>query len=197
MKVWNLRCGQGHGFEGWFGSEADYQSQVERGLLSCPLCGDLQVQRLPSAPRLNLSGARDRQEASSGAQQPARSGAAAVASGRDRPSAPPDGPHHATPGRPGTPQPGATQPGNLTPPNFDAMSEALQTRLLEAVREVLAKTEDVGEQFADEARRIHYGDAEERGIRGQATAEQRAELADEGIDVFTLPVPDGLKGPTH
>jgi hypothetical protein len=77
------------------------------------------------------------------------------------------------------------------------MSEALQTRLLEAVREVLAKTEDVGEQFADEARRIHYGDAEERGIRGQATAEQRAELADEGIDVFTLPVPDLLKGPTH
>ncbi|MEK8048157.1 DUF1178 family protein [Ideonella margarita] len=192
MKVWNLRCGQGHGFEGWFGSEADYQSQIERGLLSCPLCGDLQVQRLPSAPRLNLSGSRDRQEASSGPQQPARSGAAVVAPGRDRPTGPPDAQHNTPPGRSGTPQPGA-----ITPPNFDAMSEALQTRLLEAVREVLAKTEDVGEQFADEARRIHYGDAEERGIRGQATADQRAELADEGIDVFTLPVPDLLKGPTH
>ncbi len=193
MKVWNLRCGQGHGFEGWFGSEADYQSQVERGLLSCPLCGDLQVQRLPSAPRLNLSSARDRQEASPFPPPSAKStGAAISGQGRERPTN-----HHD--GQPQVPltKPAATQPANLTPPNFDAMSEALQTRLLEAVREVLAKTEDVGEQFADEARRIHYGDAEERGIRGQATAEQRAELADEGIDVFTLPVPDGLKGPTH
>lgn len=55
MKVFNLRCGSGHSFEGWFGSEADYDGQLERGLLECPLCANPQVVRVPSAPRLNLN----------------------------------------------------------------------------------------------------------------------------------------------
>ena len=59
MKVLNLRCGAQHLFEGWFGSEADFQDQASRGVVACPLCGSLQVHRLPSAPRLNLSGARE------------------------------------------------------------------------------------------------------------------------------------------
>ena len=58
MKVLNLRCGAGHVFEGWFASEDDYASQCERGLLDCPVCGRAEVARLPSAPRLNLSGAQ-------------------------------------------------------------------------------------------------------------------------------------------
>ena len=55
-------------------------------------------------------------------------------------------------------------------------------------------TEDVGERFAEEARRIHYGEAEERGIRGQATPDEAQSLRDEGIEVFTLPLPAALKG---
>ncbi len=58
MKVLDLRCAQDHRFEGWFASDEDEASQRERGLLACPLCGDDDVQRLPSAPRLNLSAAR-------------------------------------------------------------------------------------------------------------------------------------------
>lgn len=54
MKVFNLRCAGGHGFEGWFGSDDELSSQRERGLLACPLCGNAQVQKMPSAPRLNL-----------------------------------------------------------------------------------------------------------------------------------------------
>ncbi len=61
------------------------------------------------------------------------------------------------------------------------------------VRRVLSATEDVGERFAEEARRIHYGEAAERGIRGQATIEQTEELLDEGIAVMPLPVPRGFK----
>ena len=57
---------------------------------------------------------------------------------------------------------------------------------LQAVQHVLSNTEDVGARFSEEARRIHYGESEQRGIRGQATAEQRAELADEGIEVMQL-----------
>jgi hypothetical protein len=65
------------------------------------------------------------------------------------------------------------------------------------VQQVLSKTEDVGERFPEEARRMHYGETESRGIRGQATPEQRAELSEEGIEVLALPVPDGLAGPRH
>jgi hypothetical protein len=68
---------------------------------------------------------------------------------------------------------------------------------LKTVRQVLANTEDVGERFPEEVRRIHYGETADRGIRGQASEEQRAELADEGIEVMALPMPAGLKGPAH
>jgi hypothetical protein len=49
------------------------------------------------------------------------------------------------------------------------MMQALQAHYLKAVRQVLAQTEDVGERFAEEARRMHYEEAPERGIRGSAT----------------------------
>lgn len=63
MKVLNLRCANGHGFEGWFASDDDYMDQNGRRLIECPLCSDSVVSRLPSAPRLNLSGARAPQAA--------------------------------------------------------------------------------------------------------------------------------------
>ena len=64
---------------------------------------------------------------------------------------------------------------------------------MEFTRQVIANTEDVGNQFAEEARRIHYKEASERGIRGVATPAERAELVEEGIDVISLPLPDHLK----
>ena len=57
MKVLDLQCRHGHVFEGWFGSEDDFQSQRERGLVQCPLCADDHIDKRLSAPRLNL-GAR-------------------------------------------------------------------------------------------------------------------------------------------
>ena len=63
------------------------------------------------------------------------------------------------------------------------------------VQHVIANTEDVGPQFAEEARKIHYGEREERNIRGQATPEETEALRDEGIDVMVLPVPEHLKRP--
>ena len=71
--------------------------------------------------------------------------------------------------------------------------QAMQAAWMQMVRRVMAQTEDVGERFAEEARRIHYGEATERGIRGQATAEQTEALLDEGIAVMSLPIPDGMK----
>ena len=54
MIVFDLLCVAGHRFEGWFGSAADFASQRERRLLSCPTCGSVQVERVPSATRANL-----------------------------------------------------------------------------------------------------------------------------------------------
>ena len=150
MKVLDLRCAAGHGFEGWFASEDDYGSQRERGLLDCPVCGNAEVVRLPSAPRLNLSGAR----------------APAVAPAR-------------APAQPGDGAPPATQVA------LHGQPEAV--RFMEAVSELLRNTEDVGPRFAEEARRIHYGESDPKAIRGQATSQEREALADEGIEVFTLP----------
>ena len=155
MKVLNLRCETGHGFEGWFASEDDFQAQTARDLVACPMCGDGRITRLPSAPRLNLSGAR--------APEPA-------------PSSAPEGPRAAPSG----------------PPSLE-----VQALWMKAVQQVLQNTEDVGERFPEEARRIHYGESAHRGIRGQASAEDRAALADEGIEVMPLPLPAGLKGPAH
>ncbi|PJI96866.1 hypothetical protein CLU85_1623 [Acidovorax sp. 69] len=63
MKVLDLQCRQGHVFEGWFGSEDDFQSQRQRGLVQCPLCADEHIEKRLSAPRLNL-GAREPMAAS-------------------------------------------------------------------------------------------------------------------------------------
>jgi len=150
MKVFNLQCSAHHLFEGWFASEEDYSSQVERGLLECPLCADKTIQKLPSAPRLNFGAAQAPQAASSAGKQ-------AVVTGDP--------------------------------------AQALQAAYLQLARRIVSETEDVGERFAEEARKIHYGETEERGIRGQASPAETEALMEEGIAVMPLPLPEGLKGP--
>ena len=54
MIVFDLLCSDGHRFEGWFGSAGDFAAQRKRKLLSCPSCGSLKVERVPSATRANL-----------------------------------------------------------------------------------------------------------------------------------------------
>jgi hypothetical protein len=57
MIVFDLLCGEGHRFEGWFGSARDFASQRGRKLLSCPVCGSAKVSKVPSATRANLGAA--------------------------------------------------------------------------------------------------------------------------------------------
>lgn len=73
--------------------------------------------------------------------------------------------------------------------------EQLRALWLEAARHLVRNTEDVGVRFAEEARRIHYREAPERGIRGVTTAAEREELEDEGIDVFSFPIPAAAEEP--
>lgn len=74
---------------------------------------------------------------------------------------------------------------------------ALQAAWLGMARRILAHTDDVGERFAEEARRIHYGELPHRGIRGKASQAETEALADEGIEVMQLALPEALKGPVQ
>ena len=78
----------------------------------------------------------------------------------------------------------------------DAESQR-QSRWMQAVRQLMDNTDDVGERFPEEARRIHYGEAPQRGIRGRASAEDTEALREEGIEVLALAVPPALKGPVQ
>ena len=90
-----------------------------------------------------------------------------------------------------------TQRGDASaPPGAAEVAQArAQGRWLRAVRDMIAKTEDVGDQFPEEARRIHYGETKERGIRGRASAADADALREEGIEVVGVPIPEPLKGP--
>jgi len=143
MKVLDLQCAHHHAFEGWFASEHDFQSQLARGLVACPMCDDTAITKLLSAPRLNL-----------GASGPVKSPVA---------------------------EPVAAGPG-------------AHAEWLRMVRHVMAHSEDVGERFAEVARQMHYGETQERNIRGKATPEETEALIEEGVPVLPLLLPDALKG---
>ncbi len=126
MILYDLRCGQDHGFEGWFRDSKAYDGQRRAGRVVCPVCGDKKVRKAPMAPRLAKS------------------------------------------------RPGASE--------AEALSALRQMR-----RQVEANCDYVGERFAEEARKIHYGETEKRGIYGEATESASKELADEGIEVGRIP----------
>ena len=178
MKVLDLQCALGHSFEGWFGSQADYDTQRERGMVTCPVCNDSDITKMLSAPRLNLGHglAPDPTSVQGAPATGAGAGAGGLAA---TPSARAVEVHPSAPNLP-----------DVAPETL----QQLQAAMVKMVRHVMANTEDVGTQFAEEARKIHYGEREERNIRGQATREETEALIDEGIDVMALPVPENLKG---
>jgi hypothetical protein len=146
MKVLDLQCALGHSFEGWFGSEEDFVSQRAGSLVQCPLCGDADVHKKPSAPRLNLSTSRQNK--------------------------------------------GVELDVLAAPP---AQDKTIAAAWLELARSIVANTDDVGEHFADEARKMHYGETEERAIRGKTTIDEARALLDEGIEVLPMVLPPSLK----
>lgn len=163
MKVYNLSCPLQHRFEGWFASEADFSDQQAKLMLCCPVCDSSDIVRLPSAPYLGSS-AKEVVETN----------------------------------LPGLPQSQATITGlndalKLTTEQRHEFQERMQATMLNVVRDIMSKTEDVGDAFVEEARKIHYQEAPERSIRGVATPDQAAELIDEGIEVFSLPMTSALK----
>lgn len=166
LKVFDLQCAEGHLFEGWFGSHDDYDQQLARGLITCPICQSGDIQKKLSAPRLNLghysahnpTGTSDL-AATASAHQMQNNALVTTSQDKTAMSALPD-----------------TQE-----------MYRLQAAMMARLRAVIQSTENVGVRFAQEARAIHEGEAAERAIRGTATPEERHALAEDGITVIAVP----------
>ncbi|MFB2551448.1 DUF1178 family protein [Ensifer soli] len=141
MIHFSLACDNGHGFDGWFASGADFDAQSERGLVSCPVCQSARVRKRLMAPA--VAGTREREE------------------------------RHAL--------------------AVDAQQREALGKIRALVAAIRENSDDVGERFVEEARRIHYGEAEARGLIGKATIDEARELSAEGISVAPLPfLPDDV-----
>jgi hypothetical protein len=147
MIVYDLACCDGHRFEGWFGSSADFEDQRARGLLACPTCGASDVTKAPMAPAVPAKG-NSRQEVL---------------------------------------PPQASRPMANTPLPPE-MQQALKA-LAKAQAEALKSSTWVGDKFAEETRRMHYGERDEAPIHGQASLAEAKALIDEGVPVAPLPFP--------
>ena len=134
MIVYNLRCGSGHEFEGWFQNSGAYEEQATSRKLVCPVCETHDVGKAPMAPAV------------AGTKKAATTAA--------------------------------------TPADELRKMRSFMSGLRKFVQD---NAEYVGPRFPEEARKIHYGETEERHIYGEASLEEAKELVEEGVDVAPLP----------
>lgn len=180
MISYTLRCSNNHAFDGWFRGSVDYDRQLASGLLTCPTCGDADISKGLMAP--NVSTARTKEKAAREVRQAMVQAKAAL-----------DTEKAETPPIYGEVLPASTVTAPVTTAAAPSLKEAPAPvkAYVDAVRklraEVEAKAVDVGTLFADEARKMHHGETEERPIRGEASLEEAAALEEEGIDVFVIP----------
>ena len=177
MIKYQLICDQNHEFEGWFQGSAAFDEQAANGLLRCPLCDSDQVKRALMTPNLS-SPKRSKPITPSMADQlpDTRPSASTPGSSVPTPLLPSTVGHAASSGRVPVMQDEQVQ----------AFGEAL-AELRQLRQKIIKDCRDVGENFAEEARKIHYGEAEPEGIYGQTTQEEREALDDEGIEIFDMP----------
>ncbi len=156
-----LNCDNGHSFESWFQNSAAYDKQAKRGLVACPVCGSIKVEKAIMAPRL----------APRLTPRPAR----ADSVGPQPPAMTPD----AAP----VPPPAKTPVAMMSPPERE-----LRQKLKELRDHITRNASYVGPRFPEEARKIHYGETEHRSIFGEASPEEAKELHEEGIEFHPLPI---------
>jgi hypothetical protein len=124
MIAYQLQCGNGHSFEGWFKDSAAFDTQSKGGKLTCPSCNSKKVEKAMMAPAI-AGKAREQAQA--------------------------------------------------------------RAALREMRTKMLAEAEHVGAEFPEEARKIHYGESDERAIYGEASVDEVKSLLEEGVPVAAIP----------
>ena len=161
MIHYTVRCSHDHEFDGWYKDSAGFDRLAKRGLVECPTCGDTKVQRAMMAPAVSTRQALPAPMPAPTPQAPTMSEAPGQPQGQ--PSPPP-----------------MAMTGGPIPDQMRAMLQRMRA-------EVEKKCDYVGPAFADEARKIHRGESERRGIYGETTPEQAEALSDEGIEFARIP----------
>ena len=180
MIKYQLICDLTHEFEGWFQTGAAFDSQNEAGLVACPVCDSVNVRRALMTP--NLASPKRRRDdmgrlpaAETAHQLGTITPSSQAASGQTE-FAQTASAHVA-----------ASKPDlSKAAPSQAALGEAI-THLRQMQRKIKSECRDVGTDFATEVRKMHNGDSKPENIYGHSSAEERESLADEGIDVVTLP----------
>jgi hypothetical protein len=158
MIRYELRCDQAHEFDGWFKDSAAFDKLAQAGLVECPHCGPTKVAKRLMAPAIPKKG------------RPARNA---------KPEAPPAPVAEAPAAPPAPPAPPAAA--------LAAMPAELRAMLRHLRTEVKKNCDYVGADFAEEARKIHHGESEARGIFGEASEDEAEALRDEGIEIARIP----------
>ena len=158
-----LNCDQGHAFDSWFANSAAYDKQAKRGLIACPICGSLKVEKAIMAPRL----------------------AANIAQAETADPRPPTPP---TPPPPLQPAPMPPIPPKTPVAMMSSAERELRHKLKELRDHITKHAHYVGQRFPEEARKIHYGEVEHRSIYGEASPEDAKQVHEEGIEFHPLPI---------
>ncbi|MBC8791375.1 MAG: DUF1178 domain-containing protein [Tagaea sp. CACIAM 22H2] len=153
MIVFDLQCRKKHRFQSWFKDGASFDRQAKRGLVECPVCGDVKIEKALMAPRL-AGTKKSRKRLPVPAEAVASEAATQVAAGPD----------------PAT-----------------AKAAELHKELAKLREHVEKNFENVGGDFAEQARAMHYGEREHKNIYGETTDEQARELVEEGVPVARIP----------
>jgi hypothetical protein len=160
MIRYELRCDQAHEFDGWFKDSAAFDKLAGAGFVECPHCGPTKVAKRLMAPAIPKKG------------RPARNTKTEALPEAEAPAAPPPAP----------PSPPALPAAALA-----AMPAELRSMLRHMRTEIEKNCDYVGADFAEEARKIHHGETEARGIFGEASEDEAEALREEGIEVARIP----------
>ena len=179
MIKYQLICDLTHEFEGWFQTGAAFDAQNEAGLITCPVCDSVQVRRALMTP--NLASPKRRRDDVRRLPMAETGHQVGHQAGINAPSSQTASAHVAAS------KPDPSKPASLQAvPSQAALVEAI-AHLRQLQRKVKSECRDVGTDFATEVRKMHYGDSEPENVYGHSSAEERESLADEGIDIVTLP----------
>jgi hypothetical protein len=153
MVVYQLTCEHAHSFEAWFSNAKSYDDQVARNLVSCPVCGSLDVRKLPAG--LHVGGSK-----------PATELGVRSKDQRQQPHVPVSAP--------------------VSSAAMSGIPELAQ--MMRAIRDhVQQNTENVGRDFAKQARQMHEGEIPHRAIRGKVSSDEAQSLFEDGIHALPLP----------
>lgn len=187
MIKYSLGCENSHEFEGWFSSSEEFDRLKESGHLDCPSCGSNAIEKLLMAPSVKTTKGKEIVVPAIGNSEAQYSPAIPA------PAQVLQNPNAAAASKPGLPlsaQNAVPAPieGAVMPQIPEDVKAEIVEKMRDIKKQVLASAEDVGENFGEEARKIHYGEAEKRGIYGRTSQEEAIDLLEEGVDIIPLPV---------